>query len=169
MLKHVLVPLDGSTLAEKALTPAQDILAEGGKLTLIAGVDVLDYPAYSYPVPAVIDESREYLESLESKVAMAKSYLEQVANNLRSRNLNVSIEVHVGEPAAVIIESAEKLSPDAIVICTHGRSGLNRWLFGSVTQKVLSAAPCPIFVVPNRERHAENKAEEAGHAPVLTA
>ena len=64
----------------------------------------------------------------------------------------VGVEVHVGEPANVIVETAERLKVDAIVMSTHGRSGLSRWLFGSVTNKVLSANVCPVYVIPSKPK-----------------
>ena len=68
--------------------------------------------------------------------------------------------VEAGDPATVIVETAQKLHVDAIVMSTHGRSGLSRWLFGSVTQKVLAASCCPVFVIPAKVTE-ESKTPEA--------
>ena len=59
-----------------------------------------------------------------------------------------------GQPAERILEQAEELAVDAIVMSTHGRSGVSRWVFGSVAQKVLSGASCPIFIIPLRSLHS---------------
>ena len=64
--------------------------------------------------------------------------------------LKVNIEVCVGNVTSVIVERAHALHVDAIVMSTHGRSGLNRWMFGSVTQRVLALMPCPVLVVPGQ-------------------
>jgi len=87
----------------------------------------------------------------------AKNYLEGIARRIQKNDLTVAIDVQIGEPADVIIAAAEKYHVEAIVMSTHGRSGFSRWLFGSVTNKVLAAKPCPVYVVPSKEK-------QSGHA-----
>jgi nucleotide-binding universal stress UspA family protein len=152
MLKHVLVPLDGSQLAEEALNHAIDILAPEGKITLVAAVEMPEVPVYGYyPITTVPD----YQATVQELIPQVKSYLENIAGRIREHKLSVSIETHIGDPAEVITDIARKQHVDAIVMSTHGRSGLNRWLFGSVTNKVLGAKPCPVFVVPSHEKVRE--------------
>lgn len=141
MLKHVLVPVDGSDLSERALDYAVKITEENGKITLLTVLDLPGAVSYElYPVPA-LDLTADYQQS-------AQSYLNRLAEALRARNFSVDAEVHTGDPASIIVERAEMLKPEALVMSTHGRTGLTRWIVGSVTQKVLSAAPCPVFVIP---------------------
>jgi nucleotide-binding universal stress UspA family protein len=64
--------------------------------------------------------------------------------------IKVNLETPVGKTSSVIAERAKVLHVDAIAMSTHGRSGLSRWVFGSVTQRVLGLMPCPVLVVPGQ-------------------
>lgn len=144
MLRHVLVALDGSDFAEKALDVAQRVLGPDGKATLVMASG--DYETDDEP-------------------EQAERYLEHVGKNLRLAGIEVDSVVGAGEPAALIIDRAFKLGVEAIVITSHGRSGLSRLLFGSVTEEVLRAAPCPVIVVPNREQQrVEDEGEQTDSA-----
>ncbi|MBZ0285278.1 MAG: universal stress protein [Anaerolineae bacterium] len=149
MLKHVLVPLDGSQLAEDALQHAASILGADGRMTLVSAVEVPEVPIYGYYPPATIPD---YDAAKADLLPQARAYLDGVAKNLKRLHpeMVISIEAEIGEPAEIITNMAEKYHVDAIVMSTHGRSGLSRWLFGSVTNKVLSAKPCPVYVVPSQ-------------------
>jgi nucleotide-binding universal stress UspA family protein len=150
MIEHVLVPLDGSLLAEKALTFGQKLLAPNGKLTLVAAVEAPLPPVYAYPSPDVfykLDSNRVYMETAKPQ---AHAYLDGIAERLRKQGYAVQVEADDGSPAEVITELAKRHKVDAIVMSTHGRSGISRLVFGSVTNKVLSMAPCPVVVVPNQ-------------------
>ena len=160
MLEHVLVPLDGSQLAEEALEYARKIVDASGKLTLLTVVDVPDLPVYYYYPTPIATRDLDRSAVTDELVPQARDYLEKIAANLSTENYKVDIEVQVGEAAGVITTRAEELGVDAISICTHGRSGIERWLFGSVTNKVLSTATCPVFVIPGR-RLAKQAKEEA--------
>ncbi len=161
MLKHLLIPLDGSSLAEEALEYAKAIGAPNGKITLVAAVDLPDVlPTGYYPIadPALVattinDSSRH--DGPEHVVAQGREYLENVAARIKADgNFSVDCEVEVAEPADLIIKIATQRKVDAIVMSTHGRSGISRWLFGSVTSRVLSHSPRPVFVIPSKERQA---------------
>ncbi|MFQ3567159.1 MAG: universal stress protein [Aggregatilineales bacterium] len=156
MLKHVLVPLDGSTLSQTALEHAVRILDPNGKMTLLTVVEAPSVPIYDfYPTPTTV--VTEYSNAVHDATPYATEYLERLAKKLQEQHqLQVEIEVDMGEPAALIIEAATRLNVDAIVMSTHGRSGLGRWLFGSVTQKVLSGSTRPVMVIPG-QRSAERE------------
>ena len=155
MLKHILVPLDGSQLAEEALEHAKQIIDPTGKITLITAVDTPEAPLYGY-YPAIA--TPDFEAATREMLPQAKHYLETIAKRIASSKLTISIDAQLGEPADVITEAAQKYHIDAIVMSTHGRSGLGKWLFGSVTQKVLSAKPCPVYVVPSKEKQTGNAA-----------
>ena len=153
MLKHILVPLDGSALAEKALDYAVQIVAPKRRITLLSVIEVPDVVNTFHPLPT-------NLMMVEENLASAREYLERVAKELRKEHeLRVNIEAKVGKPAEVINDIAESEFVDAIVMSTHGRTGVERFIFGSITQKVLSSMPCPVFVVPGKEtiKAAENQ------------
>lgn len=151
MLKHVLVPLDSSELAEEALDFARQVTGPGGKITLLMVVIAPEYVTSGfYPVP--FEYQVENYESIrKNRIAEAKDYLTKVAEKLQGADLQVEHAILVGNPPECIVEEANTLEVDAIVMSTHGRSGISRWIFGSVTQKVLSATTRPVLVVPNRE------------------
>lgn len=152
MLTNVLVPLDGSEVAEKAIDYARQITDRGGQIILLTVVDMPDYPATMfYPAGiAAYEITRETAE--DELVPQADSYLHKMAESLRQAGFRVTTETVIGEPACAIVEKADERDVQAIVMSTHGRSGLGRWLFGSVANKVLNATNRPIFIVPVRHR-----------------
>jgi nucleotide-binding universal stress UspA family protein len=169
MLKHTLVPLDGSALAEEALKYAVEITDPLGEITLMSAVELPEImPGGFYPIvdPALVgaayNEHKDKAYSAEEVVTQVKVYLEHTAEQLGERT--VSTHVEISEPAALILKLAEERKVDAIVISTHGRSGLSRWLFGSVTQRVLNHALVPVFVVRSTAQAA--KPEQSSNADV---
>jgi nucleotide-binding universal stress UspA family protein len=165
MLDHVLVPLDGSELSASAIPHAQRLLGPSGKMTLLTAFDVQDFPVYTYyPTPLLV-ETADFERATKELLPKAREHLEKIAEPLRSVGLDVRVIAELGEPAALIVDTAVKLNVDAIVMSTHGRSGFSRWLFGSVTNKVLSATHCPVYVVPGREPVKVEKAEVGEEVP----
>jgi nucleotide-binding universal stress UspA family protein len=132
MIPSVVVPLDGSELAEAALLYGK-ALAErfGATLYLIRVVDI-DAPA------DVAAAAREYLAKTAQKVGIA-----------------AEITVRYGDPAAEIVDLVLELPDPAITMTTHGRSGLGRWLYGSVADRVVRNAGVPVLLIrssmPQRE------------------
>lgn len=151
MFKHVLVPLDGSEIAEKALGYARHITdPDGGRITLLTALDVPEYPpAMYYPAGVATYEINQQTMN-EQIIPQAQEYLLRMAQSLKDAGYNVQVEAIIGEPAMTIVEHAEKHSVEAIVMSTHGRTGFSRWLFGSVALKVLGSACCPVFIIPAR-------------------
>jgi nucleotide-binding universal stress UspA family protein len=156
MFKHVLIPLDGSELAERALEQAEHILGAGeGEITLLTAVNPPEFFTYdSYNgqtlAPAMMSARAavNYQAITDELVKDAQSYLDRIAQRLQSAGYRVHRKIEIGLPAEAILKTAEESRADAIVMSTHGRSGLSRWILGSVTHKVLSAANCPIFITP---------------------
>ncbi len=138
MFEHILVPLDGSRLAEAAL-PAAGYLAErlASTVTLI---HIIERNA-----PEEVHSDRHLTEVNE-----AKRYLREVAKRGLPSELEVRSHVHTAEVTDVarsIVEHTEELRPDLVVMCTHGRSGARDWLFGSIAQQVISMGEVPVFLV----------------------
>lgn len=167
MLKHILLPLDGSPLAEQALAYVRDILAPDGRLTIVCAVDLPElvpnsfYPMVSASMGGVeTDVKGRYTYNPQEMIRMARGYVDQFITPLRNTaGYQIETIIEIEEPAELIVKTAKANYVDAIVMSTHGRSGLSRWLFGSVTTKVLNAAPCPVFVIPSRV--LKENAEEA--------
>lgn len=142
MLKHILVPLDQSDLSEAAIDYARNVISPTGLITFITVVDG------QRGLERYDDQRRASI--VKDMKESADAYLERIGDNLRSNGIRYAREVHTGRPADVIVDAASRLKVDAITMSTHGRSGLSRLRYGSVAQKVLQAAPCPVFIIPMR-------------------
>jgi nucleotide-binding universal stress UspA family protein len=141
-LKTVVVPLDGSALAEKALLPVEELAK---KLRL----QVLLMRAYALPPAVSADEYGSYTEELVNQLeAEARDYLEEKVKELKLKSLaSVSAVTDLGYGAEEIIALARKTPDNFIAMCTHGRSGFRRWLLGSVTERVLRHSGDPVLIV----------------------
>jgi nucleotide-binding universal stress UspA family protein len=144
-INAIMCPLDGSPLAETAL-PYVEALAQKMSLDVML-VRVLKvggiYPAYvdGYPYAGVTD-----LETLIE--ADATEYLREVAEKLKDRGFNVQSKLLRGAPAQAIVDLAHEEPQDLIVLTTHGRSGLTRWVIGSVAEAVIRTSGDPVLVIP---------------------
>jgi len=151
--KHILVPLDGSELAETAL-PHAFILAQAcqAELTLIQVVrPIKEVIAPDSEHPYYVDEQWHDEEEHDQE------YLHKLCERVGCGDLTVHTVVEMGSAAETIIGYARHHPIDLIVMATHGRSGLRRWVYGSVTGKVLRGADVPTLLVrcyPNRAEAA---------------
>ena len=141
MFSKILIPLDGSSLAEKVLPYATQI-AQRFNANLVL-VRVLP-PMVVIPGNHEISSYRsDLLQSIETE---ANLYLQKIQNNLTSQGLSVKFDLLEGGPVAeMILEAATDQNIDLIVMSTHGYSGSKRWVYGSVANKVLQQAQCPVF------------------------
>ena len=160
MYRHILVPLDGSHLAEQVLPHVHTLAATEGttQITLIRAIPPVITPAVDYSGIFVAANDPNALLDEE-----ARAYLEGVATTFRNEGYVVHTVVTSMPAADAIIDYAESEHADLIVIATHGRSGLSRWVFGSVTQKVVQVAPVPVLVIRPREV-ANEQSHAAAHA-----
>ena len=149
MYDRMIVPLDGSQLAEQVL-PYVHVVSEGLKCPITL-VRVFDVPAMIEGVSgATIDRVANELR------ADADHYLERVKGTLVDVGTDVSVVGKQGDAASVIIEEAEKESSTIVMISSHGRSGVTRWAMGSVAEKVLQATNNPLLII--RDQAAEGSA-----------
>ena len=146
LIKRILVPLDGSKVAEQIVPHAEE-LARG------MGAELILFQAYESFLGVISGEAMITMSAEEIKEANkhreedAKAYLRTIAGTLREMGLTVSEVIVPGDPADVILSYAESNAVDIISMSTHGLSGLKRWVFGSVTDKVLHAGDMPVLVV----------------------
>jgi nucleotide-binding universal stress UspA family protein len=140
MYKRILVPLDGSRLAEQALSHAAVQAGQSGAeiiLLMVLG-----------PLPeASMAGRRAVRHAEEASARLAQDYLEGVAAGLREQGLPVQTETVEGKPYLEIIRFAEEKGIDLIIMSTRGHSGLSRWLLGSVTDRVVRGATVPLLLV----------------------
>jgi nucleotide-binding universal stress UspA family protein len=135
VLRHMLIPLDGSALAERILEPATAL----GKLL---ECDYTLLRAYG-PEVNMNPLGEMVLNQLES---MAQNYLDQTSQRLKALGLKVQARIaHAQHPASAIIDAAQKHPIDLIAMATHGRRGLPRLLLGSVADKVIRGASIPLL------------------------
>jgi len=151
--ERILVALDGSELAERSLPPAE-ALAERfeAELILVRAIVLSALRAAGAVViaPAGPGPIVDPTPHLEEERLEALAYLDNVADQLRGRGRVVSTETRSGGAGQVIVDLANELDVGLVVMTTHGRSGLERAILGSVTDEVLRHAPCPVIVVPAR-------------------
>ena len=150
MFTRILIPLDGSKTAEKVL-PYARFLAEALKLPieLLAVVDIAEMATH------ISAERARHLDTMiEDSARSSEQYLKRVASMFPGANTKCTVEKGKAEQA--IIETAAVDKGALVTMATHGRSGINRWLLGSVAEKVLRGATNPLFLVRATE---EAKAE----------
>ncbi len=146
MFEKILVPLDGSPLAEGIL-PYVKVLAKA-----LHSRVVLLHAAEASPLDHRDPELEPYAtETVERIRPLAESYLEEVAEDLRRDSLQVEKKVAQGKAADEIVDYAEGQGVDLIAMSTHGRSGLARWVVGSTADKVLRSADRPLLLVRPRD------------------
>jgi nucleotide-binding universal stress UspA family protein len=141
-LDKILVPLDGSILAEAALPAACSIaVRDGATISLLRAAEVMTLPG------------ADTIEAQVKAIQEAEDYLAGVVELLAAKSID-RVETHVwyGPAAASIVEAAAAQKIDLIVMSTHGHSGLGRLVFGSVTESVLRGTRVPILIV--RGEHA---------------
>jgi len=140
MYKSILVPLDGSKLAENILTEVEELavllnarlnLINVRKAHVLPGVDPTDSQV------RVVREAQEYLENLKG--------------TLSTKIIGFKLHTPYGNPADKILEVSKRDDIDLIAMSTHGRSGIGRWLLGSVAEKVVRHSDIPVLLLRSRE------------------
>ena len=152
MYKKIMVPLDGSDLAECVL-PHLGYFVENSLAQNIILIRVVE------PIPTKFrgsyvtgDTHSEMIETNaktveDSRKADALEYLQAVMRKIKTGNVNVQTEVIIGRVADCLIDYAEENQVDLILIATHGRSGISRWVRGSIADRILTGSRVPVFMV----------------------
>jgi len=139
MFKHILVPLDGSTLAEAAL-PAAISLAK----TYNAPVTLLH--VIEQDAPDEIHRDRHLTQAGE-----AKAYLERIARRIFPPEIKVNLHVHTSPVAdvarSIVDHSSDEIQPDLIILCSHGNSGMHDLFFGNIAQEVAALSGTPVLLI----------------------
>lgn len=139
--KKILVPLDGSETSE-AILPEIEKLASAFK----ANISLL----YVVPIPIFpggIEPIVNYQPITDTLIKDAEAYLRKIEKRLKGKGFTVESHLQQGNEAQRILEHAEGGDIDLIAMSTHGRSGVSRWLLGSVAEKVIRHANKPILLV----------------------
>jgi nucleotide-binding universal stress UspA family protein len=141
MYTRILIPLDGSKTAEKVLPYARFLVSK-----LKVPVDLMGVVDIAEMATHVSAENARYLDKMiEEGERSSRDYLKRIANTFPG--LSVACTLDKGRAAEAIIEKAEADKGTLITMATHGRSGINRWMLGSVAEKVLRATSNPMLLV----------------------
>ena len=149
MYERVLVPLDGSKVGEAALPHVEKLVSKlapevKAEVILLQVVSSLTHYVIAGEASVRVPYTEKELEQIKKKV---RSYLNKVGESLRSKGATVKTKVATGKAAEEIIKAADETKANLIAMSTHGRSGLSRLTFGSITDKVLRTGTVPMLVV----------------------
>jgi len=149
MYRTILVPLDGSAFSERAL-PMATTLAQtmSARLVLVRAASASVFPG--------ADPTEAQCQAVEE----AEGYLWALATGLSEQSLSVEAAVPYGDAAEAILLEIGLRGADLVVMCSHGRSGLGRWIYGSVAEQVLARSPAPVLLV-----HPTGEAATLGPGP----
>ncbi len=149
MYNKIMVPLDGSELAE-CVMPHVEALTTGCKITHVVFVRVVNPIQLPASVPArgefgFSEEERQQMHARHKQAA--ESYLKRMVASTRLDGVVLNYEVLEGKVADTLAHWAEKNEVDLIVIASHGRSGVSRWIMGSVADRVMRSACVPVLMI----------------------
>jgi nucleotide-binding universal stress UspA family protein len=146
MYQRILVPLDGSKSAECVLSHVESIAEVPGveNVVFLRVVEPFHTPGGCYDSSLSI----ENIKRMDSEQRVdAENYLKKLGKQIRYEGVNVQPEVITGRAADCIAEYATKNAVSLIIMATHGRSGVSRWVWGSVADRILRSACVPILMV----------------------
>jgi len=140
MYKSILVPLDGSKIAENILTEVEELaVLLKAKLSLV-------YVSKAHVLPGV-DPTGEQVRVINE----AQEYLENIKEQLSAKIIDIKLHSPYGYPADKILEVCKRHDIDLIAMSTHGRSGIGRWLLGSVAEKVVRHSEVPVLLLRSHD------------------
>lgn len=141
MYKKILVPLDGSKVAEGVLPHAKSLAySEGAELILLT---VAANPAMDF----VFSDPGLAESAVQEQEEKSKTYIAAIENDLKSAGFRVSTLMRVGSVAETILGVAEEVQADVIAMSTHGRTGAARWLLGSIAERVVHNSKVPVLLI----------------------
>lgn len=151
MLDKILVPLDGSDLAENVLPVVEELAEKLSAEVILLQAVTPSTQAMSEAAPGAITSPELSVDiakrRVEAETGAAERYLESVRQRLADRGLTASTSVTEGAPAAAILQSAKDNDASLIALATHGRGGLARAVMGSVADAVVRNAAAPVLLV----------------------
>ncbi len=148
-LKRITVPLDGSELSEKALPYAVGLAESlGARLHLVRVAETYrDEIPETSPHIFTSPSYQAMLDQFEVLEHESQEYLQGLATRLGRESITVTWEALSGDPWRQLLRYAERDNPDLIVMTTHGRGGIARWFYGSVSDRLLTAASNPLLLI----------------------
>ena len=149
MKEKILVPLDGSKVGEAALPYVENLVSKflpepKVEVTLIQVLSSLSHYVVAGEATARVPYTEQEIQQMEKT---ATAYLRKAGKSLRDKGAKTKVKVTVGQAAEEILKAADELNVDFIAMSSHGRSGLSRWAFGSVTDRIVRGGTKPVLVV----------------------
>ena len=151
MFENIVIPLDGSQLAEESLALASRIETATDAHLHIVRVVGNEYTPVEPMTMYGTHMPTQYTMRTDN-VERAGSYLQDMTRALSRSGAWVTPHLRFGDPAAEILAVVEEINADLVMMTTHGRTGLSRWALGSVTERVLRHATCPVLALRNAAR-----------------
>ena len=147
MYKKILVPLDGSELAECVLGHVEIFIKECkvGNMVFLRVVQPTSIP-FS-PTEAAMEDLKRVRDLDEERRSKAGLYLKAITEKLDNKTTRIYTEAVIGSVSEMIVDYVENNGVDLIIMATHGRSGVSRWVRGSVADRVLRASTVPVLLV----------------------
>jgi nucleotide-binding universal stress UspA family protein len=146
MYQKIMVPLDGSELAE-CVFAHMDSLARGcltKEIILVQAVEPFQYPGYAGELTITPEDIRRI--NAQNRAA-AETYLKKLMDRFKYENVKIRWEILSGKPAEILADYVNKNQVDLVLMATHGRSGVSRWVWGSVADRLLRSACVPVLMV----------------------
>ncbi|HDD24566.1 MAG TPA: universal stress protein [Chloroflexi bacterium] len=148
MYHNVVVLLDGSELSEGVLPHVAEMVRGRGSRVYLLSVIPDNYGTTMSPAEdRIVVSDRAQPHRVASATEETRAYLQMVAGQLQPAAEEICIEVRCGPPAEEILAFVETIEADLVVMSSHGRSGIGRWVFGSVADRVLREVTCPALLV----------------------
>jgi nucleotide-binding universal stress UspA family protein len=139
--RKILVCLDGSPLAEAALPHAQALASNDEAEIVLLRVSANPAAEFSFSDPSIADN---FIQDMEAETL---AYMQSARSKLQKAGFRTSFLICQGAIAETILETASEIKADVIVMSTHGRSGIQRWLLGSVADRVVTHSNTPVMLI----------------------
>jgi nucleotide-binding universal stress UspA family protein len=146
MYKKIMVPLDGSKLAE-CVFPHVESLVKAGQVGEVVFVRVVEPYNFSLMSGEEVPKPDDIVRFDAEARVVGEKYIQNVADRAKSNGVTVRGEILIGRPSVKLAEYANNGGFDLVIIATHGRSGVSRWVWGSVADRLLRAVCIPILMV----------------------
>lgn len=164
MFQRILVPLDGSRRAESALPIAVRLVRASSASICLVRVA----PTSASYFWGATEEAAMFPELLQAEQQDAQGYLQKAVASPELQGLSVSYQLAEGEPARAILDIVQAQKADLLVMCSHGATGLRRWVLGSVAHKIARHCPIPVLILHEQDEKLFTLwNEEPGRARIL--
>ena len=153
MYRKLLIPLDGSELAECVLPHVETLINGCGveEIIFVRVVEPVTLPTGTLTDGAAVFTEADAMKTRKSidarNEAEAKQYLQGMLDRFKSGGLKVDMALLRGKSADELIDYIQKSDADLVIIASHGRSGISRWIYGSVAERLLRSVCIPLLMV----------------------